>query len=891
MKNIANSSVKYMVWLCCLMLSPSLWADGTAPQSVPTDTLENLFREQLSNFPQEKIHLQTDRGIYMSGETLWFRAHLVDALMLKQANASRYVYVELVNPLGNLVERVKIRPDSLGCFYGHIPLGEDLPEGNYSLRAYTWFMQNIGEEYFPHKLIYISDPVSEAISPEISYSAENNDIHAEIHFFTKPDNRSVTPTQAILFPDGDRDKQGKVLSLEGENIHYTFKKKEIPASRTFLLQTVYDGKISNRYFRIPELSKNFDVAFFPEEGHAAQSTTIKMAFKAIDADGLSTEIEGQVLDEEGQVCADFKSQHLGMGSFRMYYVPGKKYHAVCSDGTGVSQRFDLPEPSPDAISLNTLWSKDYLRVSLSKSPDTPLGTSLTLVAHLRGIVLYAQPWDNKQSYVDFEKNFFPAGIVHFLLVDEGRNILSERLVFSLQKSALVQTEVRLDRENYLAREKVDMDIQIKDINGNPMSGNFALAVVDRTDVKPDTVSNIVSTLLLTSDLKGHIESPLSYLQDSRSSSYALDLLMMTQGWRKYNIPEVLKGNITDTLPYNLELGDEVSGKVEGLFSALKEGNISLLALKDSLIGTELAKPDRNGRFVFDRLEYPSGTQYIVQALSKKGSSKVFIELDPYKSFPAPKIGFIPRIEKPHIEENYMAKMDQKYTIENGMRVYNLAEVIVTARRERAVKTESPFYSVGTSKVLTEEDVKKGHFISTYDLLRRLPGITVTNNEVRYRFAPVMVLLDNVPEENFDFDLLDVDDIKDVFYSPATSVGPLYGSAAGNGAIVVTTKNGFVQKNKMNSNIQTIASVGYQQTVEFYSPAYDTKAKKESTTPDLRSTIYWNPSVQVDESGTAHVSFYTADSAADYGIVIEGVCASGNLIYSGEKIVSRHNASY
>ena len=174
------------------MLSPSLWADGTAPQSVPTDTIENLFREELSHFPQEKIYLQTDRGIYMSGETLWFRAHLVDALMLKQANASRYVYVELVNPLGNLVERVKIRPDSLGCFYGHIPLGEDLPEGNYSLRAYTWFMQNIGEEYFSHKLIYISDPVSEAISPEINYSAENNDIHAEIHFLSKPIRHSHT---------------------------------------------------------------------------------------------------------------------------------------------------------------------------------------------------------------------------------------------------------------------------------------------------------------------------------------------------------------------------------------------------------------------------------------------------------------------------------------------------------------------------------------------------------------------------------------------------------------------------------------------------------------------------------------------------------------------------
>lgn len=808
-------------------------------------------------------------------------------------------YAALANEAAVTRGRIPVYTDvDLALFRNHMDpdFHPDVDWRDVILKDYTWnqqyFLSASGGGEVARYYISAGFTTKDAIfKQDKGVNKYNTNVNYNKFNFRANVDVNVTPTQAILFPDGDRDKQGKVLSLEGENIHYTFKKKEIPASRTFLLQTVYDGKISNRYFRIPELSKNFDVAFFPEGGHAAQSTTIKMAFKAIDADGLSTEIEGQVLDEEGQVCADFKSQHLGMGSFRMYYVPGKKYHAVCSDGTGVSQRFDLPEPSPDAISLNTLWSKDYLRVSLSKSPDTPLGTSLTLVAHLRGIVLYAQPWDNKQSYVDFEKNFFPAGIVHFLLVDEGRNILSERLVFSLQKSALVQTEVRLDRENYLAREKVDMDIQIKDINGNPMSGNFALAVVDRTDVKPDTVSNIVSTLLLTSDLKGHIESPLSYLQDSRSSSYALDLLMMTQGWRKYNIPEVLKGNITDTLPYNLELGDEVSGKVEGLFSALKEGNISLLALKDSLIGTELAKPDRNGRFVFDRLEYPSGTQYIVQALSKKGSSKVFIELDPYKSFPAPKIGFIPRIEKPHIEENYMAKMDQKYTIENGMRVYNLAEVIVTARRERAVKTESPFYSVGTSKVLTEEDVKKGHFISTYDLLRRLPGITVTNNEVRYRFAPVMVLLDNVPEENFDFDLLDVDDIKDVFYSPATSVGPLYGSAAGNGAIVVTTKNGFVQKNKMNSNIQTIASVGYQQTVEFYSPAYDTKAKKESTTPDLRSTIYWNPSVQVDESGTAHVSFYTADSAADYGVVIEGVCTSGNLIYSGEKIVLRHNASY
>lgn len=113
-----------LLFLCMQSICTSTIAVETDSMSV-----ENLFLQQMSHFPQEKLYLQTDRGIYMSGETLWFRTHLVDALMLKQANASRYVYVELVNPLGNLVERVKIRPDSLGCFNGHIP-GEDLPEGN-----------------------------------------------------------------------------------------------------------------------------------------------------------------------------------------------------------------------------------------------------------------------------------------------------------------------------------------------------------------------------------------------------------------------------------------------------------------------------------------------------------------------------------------------------------------------------------------------------------------------------------------------------------------------------------------------------------------------------------------------------------------------------------------
>lgn len=507
------------------------------------------------------------------------------------------------------------------------------------------------------------------------------------------------------------------------------------------------------------------------------------------------------------------------------------------------------------------------------------------MAQLRGLVLYAQPWDNSRRYIDFERDFFPAGIIHFILIDENRNILSERLVFSRQDNAVAAVTLNPDQSDYTPRQKVALDLTLKDVYGNPLEGNFSMSVVDKADVQPDTTSNIVSTLLLTSELKGYIEQPACYLKKDRKTEYNLDLLMMTQGWRRYNVPEILKGHTTETLLYPVELGDVVTGKAEGYFSALKDANISLIALNDSVIGTEVTKPNEEGTFRFDRLEYPENTKYIIQALKKKGSRNLFITLDSCRAFPQPDLKFLVPRQKLEVEHNYVQKMDMKYTLENGMRVYNLSEVLITARRKPEVATTSPYYSVSTSKVLTAEDVKKGNFISVLDMVRRLPGLTVSGtNEVKYRGGTPMVLLDNIPEENFDFDRLDVDNVSDMFFSPPATVGPVFGARAQAGAIVITTKKGFVEKNRLNKNMGIVTPLGYQQEVEFYSPVYDTKEKLESRSRDLRSTIYWNPSVVADAEGRAHVEFYAADSPVDYRVVVEGVCKNGMIISSSSSML-------
>jgi len=854
------------------------------------DSIENpikkLFLDQLSLFPQEKIYVQTDRSEYQSGEIIWFRVHLVDAVFLKQANASRYVYVELINPISHIVERVKLRPDSTGCFYGHFQLEDELAEGDYMLRAYTRFMQNVGEDYFFTKPIYIKTPVSEKVSVDVKYLADGNAINAEMHFLTKAGNEKIMPKQCLIYHDGNAEENEKIVTFKEKTANFSFSEKEIKKERAFLLQAVIEGKSYKRYFKIPYLKKSFDVTFFPEGGYAPESTNMTMAFKSINTGGLSEDIKGQVFDDQNQLCTEFESIHLGMGSFNMFYTPGKKYYAICTNKENMSKRYNLPVPSDSAVALKTVWERDKLYVTVLKTPNYQLQSQTQLIAHIRGVPVYIEPWDTKKNLLIFDKNFFPAGIVHFMLIDKDRNILSERLVFSNQNSTFAKTNIELDKASYQTRDKVNMSIHITDENKEPLSGNFSMAVVDTEGMNTDTTSTIISSLLLSSELRGYIEAPMSYLQkDNKKSALALDVLMMTQGWRRYDIPNLLKDKPTKDLKYPVELNEEVNGKAEGVFSALKEGNISLIALKDSVIGTAFAKPDVKGKFIFKDLEYPEGTKYIIQANTKKGAGKVFLNVDTLRQYPPLTIPVVMAREKEVLKDTISTNSIKKYALDEKLKSYDLGEVIVSAKRKSIIMTDSPYYSIMSSQVITATEIEKWRLLSVYDLLRRISGVTVSGTTVLYRGNTPMLLLDNVPTEGYDYDMLTVEDIQDAFVTPGTTMGIIFGARGANGAIVINTKKGFVQTNTINTNLKYVKAVGYQQPVQFYSPVYATDLEKSNPKPDYRTTIYWNPNVQIGADGKTNLNFFTADIPTKYVVVLEGISQLGHIIrLSGKEIV-------
>lgn len=116
-------------------------------RAIEPDSLAWRLAYQVWSYPQEKVYVATDRDIYVAGDTIRFRAFLVDATLLNQKkDGSKYVYVELTDPFGKNIKRIKVRRNE-GIFAGYIPLDEEMAEGSYTLGGYTLFMKNQGDEY------------------------------------------------------------------------------------------------------------------------------------------------------------------------------------------------------------------------------------------------------------------------------------------------------------------------------------------------------------------------------------------------------------------------------------------------------------------------------------------------------------------------------------------------------------------------------------------------------------------------------------------------------------------------------------------------------------------------------------------------------------------------
>ena len=143
-----------MKWLYLFFLHFCVLVSG-AQELLTLDAVQNSILKQYEIFPQEKIHLHTDRTMYVPGEKIWFKAYVVDVFFHQPLIYSQYAYIELINSSDSLVHRVMVSRDENDMFHGNIFLSAFIPEGDYTLRAYTRHIENLGDDYFFKKHIRI----------------------------------------------------------------------------------------------------------------------------------------------------------------------------------------------------------------------------------------------------------------------------------------------------------------------------------------------------------------------------------------------------------------------------------------------------------------------------------------------------------------------------------------------------------------------------------------------------------------------------------------------------------------------------------------------------------------------------------------------------------------
>lgn len=681
MKNITTLQCKRSI---TAFLGVLLYFSSLSAQTMQ-DTIIAHF-SLMERIPKEKLYLHLDKPFYGAGEKIWFKGYLVNANTHQDNAQSNFIITELINRSDSIVERKKIRRDSLG-FHNAFTLPATLPAGDYYLRGYTNWILNDDPDFFYSRNIKIGNSIDNTIVSNIEYQQED-DTHytAKIKFTSNVQAVFENTTIKYLYLENGKIKnKGKKKTDENGWISISLPDLKSPATRRIEVEFDDPQYIYKRTFYLPVFTNDFDVKFFPEGGALLSIPHQNVAFKAQGADGFSKDIEGFLFNSKGDTLTNFRSEHNGMGVFTMNPIDNETYYITAKTNDSITKRFDLPAVEPKGISIAMSHYKQEIRFEVQKTEATEWPQKLFLLAHTRGKLSILQPITPERTFGKMNDSLFTEGITHFMLIDQQGNALSERLIF-VPDHKPNQWQVTTDKPTYGKREKISLQIAAKDHEGNPVEGTFSVSITDRKSIQPDSLAdNILSNLLLTSDLKGYVEDPAFYFlnQDARTLR-SIDYLMLTHGWRRHKIENVLRTPSMNFTNY-IEKGQTISGRIRGFFGGnVKKGPICVLAPKYNIVAT--TETDEKGEFIVNT-SFRDSTTFLVQARTKKGFAGVDIEIDtpPYP---------VPTHKAPYFNgattfmEDYLLNTRDQYYMEGGMRVYNLKEVTVTAKRERRARKVS-----------------------------------------------------------------------------------------------------------------------------------------------------------------------------------------------------------
>lgn len=636
-----------------------------------------------------------------------------------------------------------------------------------------------------------------------------------------------------------------------------------------------------------------DLRFFPEGGNLVSGIESVVAFKAAGETGLPKAISGVIKNNGGSVIMPFKTVHDGMGKITFIPVAGETYYAEWQNESGATVKTNLPPAQPTGVVLTTRQN-GKVQTFMVKRPDEAADNLKTLYVYVQmhQQMIYKARVNLKNaasSSGNIPVGTLPSGMLQITVLDEALQPLAERIAFWNSGDHLFSSSVTVAGKNLQKRGKNILEVEVPD----SVKANLSLSVTDALASAAPFENNIISGLLLTSDLRGYIHQPFYYFSSTADSiKEHLDLVMLTNGWRRYNWKSIAAGLIPKR-KYEQENYLSVKGKVVGLLPSEMPANAELNAFiqtKDSsrqFITIPIGKDGSfsvNGLIFFDtvRVFYQFNNNKLLNrrasVLFQPGMYNGFRRLNtslltPYAtaSLPAVQRNSFLAAEAANIRP----LLDQKIKMLEGVTVRSRTR---SRSEELDKKYASGLFSSGDAVTFDFTDNQQGMGYSNIMqyLQGRVAGLQVSpdGQSISWRGQNTTLFLN---EMQVDASTIGSISVNDVAYIKAFRP-PFFGATGGGagGAVAIYTKKGNEGASTVGAGLEKGLITGYSPVKEFYSPDYATSSPLFEV-PDVRSTLYWKPYILTDKANKkVKIEFYNNDVSRSLRIVLEGVNEDGRL---------------
>lgn len=795
------------------------------------------FQQVQQELPRERIHIHTDRQWYVEGDIIWFSAYVGLGATRQRGSLGTRLHVELVDPNGSITERISLELQG-GRASGLLRTGRGAtPNGSFIVRAYTAWALNFGESYITEIPVHIfSDATVEAVAAA-SRATRWRRLLA----------RSETNTPSMSANDA------------------------IPADPGLL-----------------------DVQFLPEGGPLLDGVSTRVAFKALHPDGHAADVSGFVISADGDRIP-FASEHRGMGVVTITPRDGVHYFAEIN-----GHRYMLPEVQASGVTLSVQNTTEFADVRVYARGIGPV-PELVLFAHVRGEVYVAARMlldEHGFGEVRLGNDLIPTGIVHYTVLDPEGRPAAERLVFNHNDFDKVQVDAVL-AASLEKRQRGELSLTLRNDENQPVSATVSISVFDDEIFTWDPwKSTIVTRLNLESELRGYVEAPGYYFTNAPQAAHHLDLLLLTQGWRSYNIPKIL--DVASLQPvYQPEYGFSVEGKllsrlrrraVTGAFGALSRGN--------NYDDFQVFTSDQTGHFRLENVPITGREAMNFRATRANGRGRVWIELEPSKPLltqqHTPPQHTAPSPVAAHLMNDTLlpeallsrtAATQQVLYAQIDVSIFGeLDAVIVTADREppdsfeRSLRTgERPSQRIDMDSRSYLQDLPLSQVINQMNgvSMTEQQGLNMNTGFVgNYGAVPQpLVIIDGIVVDESALWLVETADVQSLNVFRRSSEAAFWGSRSAGGVIVLHTRTGEAGPPRDGLGYLTKIMEGFQPFQQFYAPAYALATDRASTAHDGRITLHWTPLLNVLPAGSA-TGFWSGDVSSTFRVVVEGLTTSG-----------------